>query len=66
MRDELERVRAWADETIADDRLPGWAWYEVAKLKSDLDSVLNRVGPLVFNGGASEEESQADQQVAAS
>jgi hypothetical protein len=48
MRDQLERVREWASETMADDSLPGWAWYEVAKLKSNLDSVLVRVGPIVF------------------
>ena len=39
---ELERVRDWADKTMTEDKLPGWAWYEVAKLRSDLDSVLNR------------------------
>jgi hypothetical protein len=50
MRDQLERVREWANETMADDSLPGWAWYEVAKLKSNLDSVLVRVGPIVFEG----------------
>lgn len=50
MRDQLERVRQWANETMADDNLPGWAWYEVAKLRSNLDSVLNRVGPIVFDG----------------
>jgi hypothetical protein len=50
MRNELERVRAWANDRMSDDTLPGWAWYEVAKLRSDIDSVLNRVGPLVFEG----------------
>jgi len=54
MRAELERVRAWANDTMSDDSLPGWAWYEVAKLRSDLDIVLNRVGPLIFEGRPSE------------
>jgi hypothetical protein len=53
-RDELERVRAWADQTMSDDKLPGWAWYEVAKLRNDLDTVLNRVVPLVVSGEHSE------------
>jgi hypothetical protein len=59
MRDQLERVREWANKTMADDSLPGWAWYEVAKLKSNLDSVLVRVGPIVFEGQRGDTEHQA-------
>jgi len=62
MRDQLERVRAWANETMSDDNLPGWAWYEVAKLRSNLDSVLNRVGPIVFEGQKIEGGDQASLQ----
>lgn len=65
MRAALERVRAWANDTMADDTLPSWAWYEVAKLRGDIDSVLTRVAPLVFDAGTGSSEDALAQKIGA-
>ena len=39
-RDNLERVRAWADDKLAMGEEPPWAWYQYMKLRETLDAIL--------------------------
>lgn len=39
-REELEKVRSWADEKIATGDEPPWAWYQYMKLRETLDALL--------------------------
>lgn len=40
MRQELEKVRAWADEKVANGQEPPWAWFQYMKLRETLDMIL--------------------------
>lgn len=40
MKDDLERVRRWADEKIASGAEPPWAWYRYMQLRESLDAIL--------------------------
>lgn len=40
MRDELEKVLAWANEKIATGQEPPWAWYQYMKLRETVESIL--------------------------
>lgn len=40
MRDELERVREWAQAKLATGEEPPWAWYQYMKLRETLDAIL--------------------------
>ncbi len=40
MRDELTRVREWADAKLATGEEPPWAWYQYMKLREALDGVI--------------------------
>ena len=40
MRDELQKVRDWANEKIAAGQEPPWAWYQYMKLRETLDAIL--------------------------
>jgi hypothetical protein len=51
-RDELERVRNWADDKLATGAEPPWAWYQYMKLRETLDAILggmSAVTPLPAN-----------------
>ena len=39
-RDELDRVRAWADDKLTAGQEPPWAWYQYMKLRETLDAIL--------------------------
>lgn len=39
-RDELSKVREWADGKIAQGAEPPWAWYQYMKLREALDALL--------------------------
>lgn len=39
-RDELQRVRDWADHKITTGAEPPWAWFQFMKLREDLDQIL--------------------------
>jgi hypothetical protein len=39
-REELQRVRDWADKKIAEGEEPPWAWFQYMKLREDLDQIL--------------------------
>jgi hypothetical protein len=39
-REELEKVRAWADAKIATGGEPPWAWYQYMKLRETIDAIL--------------------------
>ena len=39
-REELERLRAWADDKLATGEEPPWAWYQYMKLRETLDAIL--------------------------
>ena len=38
--EQLEAVRAWAEEKIATGAEPPWAWYQYMKLRETLDALL--------------------------
>jgi hypothetical protein len=40
MRDELERVRKWADDKLTTGDEPPWAWYQYMKLREAVDAIL--------------------------
>ena len=40
-REELEKVRQWADDKIAAGQEPPWAWYQYMKLRETLDAILS-------------------------
>lgn len=39
-KDELQKVRDWADEKIATGAEPPWAWFQYMKLREVLDEVI--------------------------
>jgi len=39
-RDELDRVRQWANAKLATGEEPPWAWYQYMKLRETLDAIL--------------------------
>ncbi len=41
MREELERVRQWANDKLATGEEPPWAWYQYVKLRETLDAILS-------------------------
>jgi hypothetical protein len=40
MRDELERVREWAIEQLAESTERPWSWYQYMKLREATESIL--------------------------
>lgn len=40
MRDELERLREWADAKVQGGSEPPWAWYQYMKLIETADAIL--------------------------
>jgi len=40
MKEQLEQVRAWAQDKIAAGQEPPWAWYQYMKLRETLDAIL--------------------------
>ena len=40
-RDDLERMRVWADSKLATGAEPPWAWYQYMKLWETLGSILD-------------------------
>lgn len=39
-RDELLRLKAWAEEKIATGNEPPWAWYQYMKLRETLEAII--------------------------
>lgn len=39
-RDELQRMRNWADEKIATGAEPPWTWFQYMKLREVMDQIL--------------------------
>lgn len=39
-RDDLMRVREWADGKLATGDEPPWAWYQYMKLRETLDAII--------------------------
>lgn len=39
-REDLQRVRDWADAKIATGEEPPWAWFQYMKLRETLDAIL--------------------------
>lgn len=39
-REELQRLRDWADGKIATGAEPPWSWYQYMKLRETLDAIL--------------------------
>ena len=40
MRNELQRVRDWANERIKSGQEPPWAWFQYMKLRENIDQIL--------------------------
>jgi hypothetical protein len=40
VKEQLQQVRAWAQEKIASGAEPPWAWYQYMKLTETLDAIL--------------------------
>jgi hypothetical protein len=41
MRDELRRIRDWAQEKAQSGQEPPWAWYQYMKLVETCDAILS-------------------------
>jgi len=39
-REELEKVRSWADAKLSTGEEPPWAWDQYMKLRETLDAIL--------------------------
>ena len=42
-RQELQRLRTWADAKIAAGQEPQWAWYQLMKLREALDAIIGQM-----------------------
>ena len=42
-RQELQRLRTWADAKIATGQEPQWAWYQLMKLREALDALIGEM-----------------------
>jgi hypothetical protein len=42
-RQELQRLRTWADTKIAAGQEPQWAWYQFMKLREALDAIVGQM-----------------------
>ncbi len=40
MREELEKVLAWANDKLAAGQEPPWAWYQYMKLRETIEAIL--------------------------
>lgn len=40
-REELQKIRGWADDKIATGIEPPWSWYQLMKLREALDAILS-------------------------
>jgi len=40
MREELEKVRSWANDKLSAGHEPPWAWFHYMKLRETLDQIL--------------------------
>jgi hypothetical protein len=40
MREELQKVRDWANAKLATGDEPPWAWFQYMKLRENLDQIL--------------------------
>ena len=39
-REELEKVRAWANDKIATGAEPPWAWQQLCRLRDTIDAIV--------------------------
>lgn len=37
---DLQRVRQWADERIGTGEEPPWSWFQLMKLRENLDAII--------------------------
>ena len=42
-RQELQRLRKWADAKVATGQEPQWAWYQLMKLREALDALIGEM-----------------------
>ncbi len=40
MREELQKIRGWANDKLAAGEEPPWAWFQYMKLRETLDQIL--------------------------
>ena len=51
MKEDLERVRAWAHEKTQSGNEPPWAWYQYMKLVEACDAILGGMSVTSPTGG---------------
>ena len=39
-KEDLKKIRQWADDKIATGEEPPWAWFQYMKLRETLDAIL--------------------------
>ena len=54
MRDELERVREWAQDKLQGGSEPPWAWYQYMKLVETVAAILDGMDATKENSPQSE------------
>lgn len=47
MRQELERIREWANTKLQSGQEPPWAWYQYMKLRETVDAILGGMSATV-------------------
>jgi len=60
MREELERLREWADAKIQGGSEPPWAWYQYMKLIETIDALLQGMDATVTMESSRQSEPQPD------
>jgi hypothetical protein len=60
MKDELTRVRAWAQSKIDAGSEPPWAWYQYMKLIETIDALLAGMASTVTTGSSQQSAPPAE------
>lgn len=60
MREELEKIREWADSKIASGSEPPWAWYQYMKLRETVDAILGGIAATLQTANLQESERRRD------
>jgi hypothetical protein len=60
MREELERIRDWADAKIQGGSEPPWAWYQYMKLIETIDAIVVGMDATVTMESSQQSASQPD------
>jgi hypothetical protein len=56
MKEELEKIRTWADAKIRTGEEPPWAWYQYMKLIETADALLAGMGSVTTESSQQQEQ----------